>query len=138
MSRKKSGGGKSLREEIEAVIRRYREAVQILEETQNCDFMDVECMMKRVYAFNELNELLDRVFIYRSAFVASKNPDASMLKFYEDFILALKNAVRKYGVPVDESRWAKALADNARYIQRKLDGIKGGDVKKQDSNTMFI
>jgi len=129
MSKKKKGN-KSLREEIMEIKKRFYEAVEILESTSNCRHDDIDCMMDRVIAYNELNELIDRVFVFRSAFVASGSNDAAVLKFYEDFILALKNAVEKYGVIIDESKWARALAATSRY-RDKLDGVRLSDVRKE-------
>jgi len=53
-------------------------------------------------------------------------------------VLAMSNELRELGVHVDMEKWAKALADTARYRSYKLDGVKPGGVKRQDDNAMFI
>jgi len=123
-------GGRSLKEEVDEVIKRFIEGIEILEETKNCDFNDVVCMMRRVYAVNALKELIERKFIFRSAFAVNDVEDAGVLKFYEDFIITLVNKLKELGVPIDERKWPRALAATSRY-KNKLDGINVKDVRKE-------
>jgi len=125
----------TITDKVEEFMARYEEAKRLLTELKNCS--DVKCMIARAKATIELYKLIDG-FIYQAAFVVSGPGGAELAKLFEDVVLAMSNELRELGVHVDMEKWAKALADTARYRSYKLDGIRGGDVKKQDSNTMFI
>ena len=121
----------TITDKVEELMARNEEAKRLLTELKSCG--DVKCMIARAKATIELYKLIDG-FIYQAAFVVSGPGGAELAKLFEDVVLAMSNELRELGIHVDTSKWAKALADTARYRSNKLDGARTGDVRKEMDN----
>jgi len=124
----------SIEQKVEEFIERYEEAKSIIEKYRGCG--DIRCRLKVARAVIELYKMVDR-FIYQLAFIASGNENGELVKAFEDLILEIARDLEGVGVHVDMQKWAKALSDTSRYRSRVLDGIRSGDVRKEN-DTKYI